>query len=113
MQNFHFRERRKFPRFPFRIMVFCIGSSSNEVHEVKTSDISTHGLKIISDVDFSTGSKLDLCIHMPDNGEVIHVGGDVVWSKKTEDSRYLIGISISGYSLKAAPMALRSIQASL
>ena len=113
IENILFKERRRFPRFPFRITVFCTDSFSHKVHEAKAYDISSHGIRIVSDAYFVPGSRVELCIHMPDNGEQVRLGAEVVWSKIAEDNLFMTGISILNDTLKAADLALRSIQANL
>lgn len=113
MSEPEFKERRKFPRFPIAIaLIYCILDSSKS-NKAQTQDISVCGIGLITNEELLPNTPLDIYLNMPDNGEKIHVKGEVVWPSRKVLDNYRLGIRLKDSTLKPIPIVLRIIQTKL
>jgi Tfp pilus assembly protein PilZ len=104
-----FVEKRTFPRFPVAIPISCFIPDLNRTINTCTCDISAIGVGIVVDEELSAGTRLDLCLNMPDNGEKINRKAKVVWFNVMSTSSYRVGIRLEEPNIKPIPLVLRTI----
>lgn len=106
-----FRERRSFPRFPISMSLAYSKLNSDKRASAHTHDISAQGSGIITDEELPTGSSLDICLTMLDDGARIYKRGTVVWSCQLDFNKYRAGVQLEKPCLKPIPLVLRTIRA--
>ena len=111
MQEDNYQERRQVPRFSIDIPLKYLNAAINKVCLARTFNISANGIGLVTDDEVAKGTSLDLWINMPDNGEQIPAKGEVVWSDRTDNNSYLVGVALKNSSFKPIPIVLRAIQA--
>lgn len=105
-----FRERRKFPRFTVAIPLTYSPLNSHRVNKTQTQDISVCGIGFIAKGELTVDAFLDLWLNMPDNGQQIHIKGEVVWSRRIEHNNYRVGVDLKDSTLEVISIVLRIIQ---
>lgn len=104
------KERRRFVRFPLSVSLSYIYlSSTTDQIWVRTHDISVKGMGVMTAEEILPGAYLDLCLSMPDNGQLIQAKGKVVWNNFIEPYKYRLGILLEEAELKPVPLVLRAI----
>jgi Tfp pilus assembly protein PilZ len=110
MYEMYTRDKRQSPRFQVSIQVCDIPSIDSTTVNAHTFDISSTGIGLVLDREIQLGQKMDMCLLMPDNGEVIHVSGKAIWIKISGQNKFRAGIVLEKSDLKPIPLVLRSIQ---
>lgn len=111
MQNSGIKERRTFARFILPIPVSYNDPVLNKKINVKTHDISSNGIGLITDRAMTPGMHLDICLEMIDNGEKVYTQGKLIWSCMLEPGKYRAGFKIDDPKLRPIPLVLRTIKA--
>lgn len=104
-----FVEKRAYPRFPVGIPCSCKGDDCGKEIITLTRDISCHGAGLVVNRNISSGTCIDVCLRMEDNGEIIVRKAVVIWIFKLDEETFRLGIRISEPQLKPIPLVLRTI----
>ena len=104
-----FEEKRACPRFPVSISVTCYMPDLDKTVDSYTCDISAIGIGMVVNENLPPGTRLDLCLHMPDNGERIMRKAQVVWSNSLGLESYRVGIKLQEANIKPIPLILRTL----
>ncbi|MFA5100587.1 MAG: PilZ domain-containing protein [Candidatus Omnitrophota bacterium] len=102
-------DKRKAPRFQVSIPVLQIRYNNSAINS-HTFDISADGIGLVMDAELPLGKTIEMCLHMPDNGESINFHGKAVWMTVAGPNRYRAGIVIEEEHLKPIPLVLRTIR---
>ena len=102
-------DKRKTPRFQVSIPVGQILYKDRSIAS-HTFDISADGVGLVMDAELPLGQTMDMCLHMPDNGESINFQGKAVWMTVVGPGRYRAGIQIEHEHIKPIPLVLRTIR---
>jgi len=113
MVNSDFTEKRGSPRFSVSIPVNYVNSLTNEIACAHTHDISDTGISMITNYALPTENPIDFKLIMMDNGEEINLKGRVLWSKLAQENEFRCGIQLDDCQIKAIPLTLRAIKATL
>jgi hypothetical protein len=109
MESTFVSDKRRTPRFQVSIPVGQIVYNDKHVTS-HTFDISADGLGLLMDAEIPLGQTIEMCLHMPDNGEAINFHGKAVWMTVAGPNRYRAGIVIEEEHLKPIPLVLRTIR---
>ena len=104
------KDRRRFVRFPVTISLrYCDLGAVKDMCG-KTSDISAHGVGIVTEEVLAPGASVNIWLSMPDTGEQVLAKGRVIWSNSVETKLHRIGVCLEEADLKPIPLVLRTIQ---
>ncbi len=106
-----FLEKRKGVRFLISIPLKYAKVGIKQLADAVTNDISAEGLGLITVEDIPVNTPLNVSLTMPDNGEVIPIDTEVLWSKSDVSGRCHIGLKFKNSRLKLIPLVLRTISA--
>lgn len=104
-----FSEKRKFVRFLISIPLKYAKVGIQQLTNAVTNDISAEGLGLITTEDIPVNTSLSLSLIMPDNGEVIPLDAQVLWSKSKEYGKCHVGLKLRSSRLKPIPLVLRTL----
>lgn len=99
MENLDFEDRRIFFRFPASLPLRYINLNLKTKGQAQTCNISANGIGLVTDEQLLPHTPLDIRLDIPDNGHPLHTKGEVVWAKKIESNKYIIGISLQKVEL--------------
>lgn len=113
MENPYFKERRKYPRFPIKLLLKYYHQNNNPERDdqAQTKDICAEGLGLVTNEQLAADTVLDIWLQIPDDNEQIHTKGKVVWSKTLEPKHSRAGVSLENTVLNPVSLALKTIQA--
>ncbi len=87
-------DQRLFERIPVRFPVKYTDLYSHVSGEAVSSDISAHGLGILSGSELPSSADLEIWLNVPDQGQPVYARGRVVWSKQESSGGYRMGINL-------------------
>ncbi|MFY9402570.1 MAG: PilZ domain-containing protein [Candidatus Omnitrophota bacterium] len=109
MPNEGFLEKRKSVRFLISIPLKYAKVGIQQLTDAVTKDISAEGLGLIATEDIPVDTSLNLSLTIPDNGEVIPLAAEVLWSNSKEPGKYHLGLKLKDTCLKPIPLVLRTL----
>ncbi len=80
------RERRRTPRFPAHARAYASfnGGASGPVVDLSgVLDLGEDGIRIQTGTPLEAGSRVNLCLDLPETKSYVHTTGDVVWSESS------------------------------
>ena len=104
-----FSEKRKIVRFLISIPLKYAKVGLQQLTDAVTNDISAEGLGLITAEEVPVHTPLRLSLTMPDNGELIPLDAEVLWSKSQESGKCHLGLKLKNTRLKPIPLVLRAI----
>jgi hypothetical protein len=104
-----FLEKRKSIRFLISIPLKYAKMGIQQFANAVTKDISAEGLGLVVTEDVPVKTFLNLSLTIPDNGEVIPLTAEVLWSNGTEPGKYRLGLKLKNTCLKPIPLVLRTL----
>lgn len=110
METPYFKERRKYPRFPIKLLLKYY---QNKDGQAQTKDICAEGLGLVTNEQLAADTVLDIWLQVPDDNEQIHTKGKVVWSKTLEPKHSRAGVSLENTVLNPVSLVLKTIQAQI
>ena len=109
MDSVFVSDKRHTPRFQVSIPVLQLRHENGTINS-HTFDISADGIGLVMDAEVPLGQTMEMCLHMPDNGESINFHGKAVWMTVAGPNRYRAGIMIEEEHIKPIPLVLRTIR---
>lgn len=114
MNNPYYTEKRVSLRFRVYIPIIYNQQGIKKEIIAKSRDISSKGLCIETEENFSKGALINICLKMTDTGEEVYRLGKVIWSNFAYAFRDKImhntGIVIQGSEIKPISIVLRTIK---
>lgn len=74
-------DRRVFERINTRLPVRFLDPSSGREGQADTTDISAHGLGMVTNESLPATTSLEMWLGIPDQHEPLYTRGEVVWSE--------------------------------
>ncbi len=105
-----FEDRREFERFIVELPVKFMCLDSNIERQGKTSNISPVGIGLIAQESLGLNTYLELRLQIPNSNLPLYTRGSVVWSTKTKDDKYDIGILLEEVDLIGMSRILRAMR---
>ncbi|MBP7217008.1 MAG: PilZ domain-containing protein [Candidatus Omnitrophica bacterium] len=100
-------DRRIFARFKSNFLVKVLNLTQNNESFAHTRDFSAKGVGLVTRHPVKLGSPLELWLAIPDKGEPLYTRGEVVWSKRLDQSLYHVGVSLERADLMGLARVLR------
>jgi PilZ domain len=111
MDELGIKERRKFSRFPLKVLLRYFNFDLlREEARAQSYDVSAKGICLITRDVLPVNTLLDIWLEMPDNGDKKYVKGKVIWYAMIEHDKYRIGIDLEDAELNPISLVLKSIQ---
>lgn len=102
-------DRREFERLAIELPVKFMCLDSNIERQGTTSNISPVGIGLITGEYLKPDTSLELRLEIPNSGLPLYTRGSVVWSVKTEEAKYNIGILLEEVDLIGMSRILRAM----
>ena len=102
-----FEDKRVFARFPAKLSMRCLEISTNREVGGLTQDISAKGVGLVTDVNLTPRSAVEVWLDIPDQGEPLYARGEVAWSKEVGLDQYRAGISLEKADFMGLSRVLR------
>jgi len=102
------QDHRIFERVPVKFPLRYLGPMSGQEAQGQTHDISAKGIGVLTGVDLSKKTSLELWIEIPDKGEPFYTRGEVAWSQRVSPDKFRIGIDLDKADLMGMSRLLRT-----
>jgi hypothetical protein len=100
-----FKDRRFFARFNAHVVVRC---RHHSVKPANTIDISAQGVGIVSEEELKPETPIEIVLSFPDTNDEFVATGKIIWTRKTEDNKFRIGIALEKPELMMISQFLRN-----
>lgn len=100
-------DRRIFARLPVRLRARYLNLDDNAEAEATTIDVSAKGVGLQLAQQVPLNAKLELWLHVPDQGSPVYTRGEVVWCER-RGAQYRCGIDLEHAELMGLSRLLRT-----
>ena len=109
MQKSVLKDRRVFERIPVKLPLRYLDPHSSKEVLAQTHDISAKGIGLTTEKELSPYTRVEMWLQIPDQGEPLHVKGEVIWSQMLDPNRHRAGISLDNVDLMGISRVLRIV----
>ncbi|MEW6101299.1 MAG: PilZ domain-containing protein [Candidatus Omnitrophota bacterium] len=105
-------DRRIFARTEAKLPLRFINLKENEEGSAEAQDISAKGMGLVTTQGLNTDTPLEMWLEIPDReAEPLYVRGNVVWSRKLEEDKFRVGVSLEKADFMGLSRVLRAMKA--
>lgn len=102
-------DRRIFDRFRADLPLRYIDPRENHEGQGRTFDLNAKGIGLVANEDLPVHTPLEMWLVVPDKGEPLYTRGEVVWSRKTQENNYRIGVELERADLMGISRVMRAV----
>ena len=101
-------DRRIFERFEVGLPVRFLNSGNATEGNAKTLNVSAKGVGLVTGESLVPSAPVELWLEMPDKKEPLYSRGVVVWSERTHENNFKIGVNLEKAELMGFSRLLRN-----